>query len=164
MYWSYKKFLSNTNYKFFPTSKCPPPRLKFNTLSPSISATPPYIPGRILHSPVVMALLIASTSRKWVHLMILLNLGKRKNITRSQVGWVVMLIWQCSSQQETAGCLGAFESCVVLVKQPQIILPQLSPLLMHLTKQTLQDHSRHDGWLSGKNSAWTMPPHIEERN
>ena len=83
-------------------------------------------------SSVVTALLMASTPSKLVPLMIPLTLGKRKSHTeQGQVNREVVQYGDVLLGQELPDAHGVVIRCIVVVKQPRFVLPQLSSLLAH---------------------------------
>ena len=81
-------------------------------------------------SSIVTALLMASTSSKQVPLMIPLSLGKRK-VTHSKIRWIGRFFQynDVLLGQELPDAQGIVSRCIVVVKQPQFVLPQLSLFL-----------------------------------
>jgi len=63
----------------------------------------------------------------------LLELGEEEKITRIQVGGVGRLLQHGDALlgQELSDAQGIVSRRVVMVKQPRVVLPQLSPPLMH---------------------------------
>ena len=93
-------------------------------------------------SSAVTALLVASTpSTETGSLGDLLELGENKKVTRSKIGWIGRLFQygDVLLGQELPDAEGV-SRCIVVVKQPRFVLPQLlSSLLAHWAKQTPQD-------------------------
>ena len=88
-------------------------------------------------SSVVTALLMASTPSKRIPLMLPLSLGKRKKSHGARSGKIGMLFQY--SDVLLGQELPVVSRCIVVVKQPRFILPQLSSFLAHWAKQKPQD-------------------------
>ena len=70
-----------------------------------------------------------------------LELGENKKVTRSKIGLIGRLFQygDVLLGQELPDAQGVVSRCIVVVKQPRFVLPQLSSLLAHWAKQTPQD-------------------------
>ena len=95
----------------------------------------------MLLSSIVTALLMTSTPSKWVPKMGSLELREKKRVTRSKIRWIRRLFQygDVLLGQELPDAQGVVSRCIVVVKQPRFVLPQLSSLLAHWAKQKLQD-------------------------
>ena len=71
-----------------------------------------------------------------------LELGEKKKVTQSKVRWIGRLFQHINVlSQELPDAQGIVSRCIVVVKQPQFALPQLSSLLVHWAKEMPQDLS-----------------------
>ena len=149
MHWCHKQFISIPNNKLhgFPFKVIP---LESNALFHASMHCWKDSSGMPLSS-IVMALLMASMPSKRVPLMIPLL----------EIRWIERLFQygDVFLSQELPDAQGVVSRCIVVVKQPRFVLPQLSSLLVHWAKQKPQDlfvDLLIDRLALWQNSLWTM--------
>ena len=98
-----------------------------------------------------------------------LELGEKKKVARSKIRWIGRLFQygDVLLGQELPDAQGIVIRCIVVVKQPGLVLPQLSSLLAPWAKQKLQD--LFVNLLIDRLALWQEPTvdhasHIEERD